>query len=62
MALDATLGVWNRWNEGELTVKVLLVPNYGRSDALQGAHNLSGWLEAEGHEAVLAPDKKRHEE
>lgn len=39
-------------------MKVLLVPNYSRPQARDGAHTLAEWLEGEGVEVVWAPDKK----
>lgn len=42
-------------------MKVLLVPNYGRPDAVEGAKGLEAWLGSEGIEAVWAPDAMRHE-
>lgn len=39
-------------------MKVLLVPNYARPEALQGAKELSAWLESQGIEAAWAHDKK----
>lgn len=40
-------------------MKVLLVPNYSRPDAVQGASMLEAWLGHEGVEVVWAHDKKR---
>lgn len=42
-------------------MKVLLVPNYGRPDAVEGAEGLERWLGSEGIETVWAPDAMRHE-
>ena len=39
-------------------MKVLLVPNYSRTPAVEGAQRLSAWLEAEGVEVQWAHDKK----
>ncbi|MBP3894364.1 MAG: NAD(+)/NADH kinase [Atopobiaceae bacterium] len=39
-------------------MKVLLVPNYSRSHAVEGARRLSDWLEGEGVEVQWAHDKK----
>ena len=39
-------------------MKVLLVPNYSRSHAVDGARRLSEWLEGEGVEVQWAHDKK----
>ncbi len=39
-------------------MKVLLVPNYSRPPALEGAQRLSTWLEDEGVEVQWAHDKK----
>jgi NAD+ kinase len=39
-------------------MKVLLVPNYSRSHAVEGAHRLSEWLVHEGVEVQWAHDKK----
>lgn len=40
-------------------MKVLLVPNYSRADAVQAAATLEVWLSHEGAEVVWAHDKKR---
>ena len=40
-------------------MKVLLVPNYSRADAVQAAATLELWLSREGVEVVWAHDKKR---
>lgn len=40
-------------------MKVLLVPNYSRSDAVQAAATLEVWLSREGVDVAWAPDKKR---
>ena len=40
-------------------MKVLLVPNYSRADAIQAAATLEVWLSREGVEVVWAHDKKR---
>ena len=40
-------------------MKVLLVPNYSRADAIQAAATLEVWLSHEGVEVVWAHDKKR---
>lgn len=39
-------------------MKVLLVPNYSRSHAVEGAQRLASWLEDEGVEVQWAHDKK----
>jgi NAD+ kinase len=39
-------------------MKVLLVPNYSRPHAMEGARRLSEWLENEGVEVQWAHDKK----
>lgn len=39
-------------------MKVLLVPNYARPHAVDGAHRLADWLEGEGVEVQWAHDKK----
>lgn len=39
-------------------MKVLLVPNYSRQPAVDGARRLANWLEAEGVEVQWAHDKK----
>ena len=39
-------------------VKVLLVPNYSRLEAVEGASTLADWLEGEGIEVQWAHDKK----
>ncbi len=39
-------------------MKVLVVPNYSRSAAMDGARHLSSWLEREGIEVSWAHDKK----
>ena len=39
-------------------MKVLLVPNYARPHAVEGAHRLADWLEGEGVEVQWAHDKK----
>lgn len=39
-------------------MKVLLVPNYARPHAMEGARQLSGWLEDGGIEVQWAHDKK----
>lgn len=39
-------------------MKVLLVPNYSRPAARDGARALADWLEGEGVEIAWAPDKK----
>lgn len=39
-------------------MKVLLVPNYSRPEALEGARVLSTWIEGEGFDVSWAPDKK----
>ena len=45
--------------EGELvSVKVLLVPNYTRPDALEDAKRLARWLGDQGVEADTLPDKR----
>ena len=40
-------------------MKVLLVPNYSRPEAVQGAATLDAWLNHEGVEVVWAHDKKK---
>lgn len=40
-------------------MKVLLVPNYSRSDAIQAAATIEVWLAHEGAEVVWAHDKRR---
>ncbi len=42
-------------------MKVLLVPNYARTDAVEGGKGLASWLEHEGVEVRWAPDKRRHD-
>ncbi|MST73083.1 NAD(+)/NADH kinase [Olsenella porci] len=39
-------------------MRVLLVPNYSRQDAVEGANQLSDWLEGQGVEVHWAHDKK----
>ena len=39
-------------------MKVLIVPNYSREPAMDGAHQLEDWLDRQGVESVWAPDKK----
>ena len=39
-------------------MKVLIVPNYARPLAMEGARQLTDWLEGEGYEVVWAHDKK----
>ena len=39
-------------------MKVLLVPNYSKDSAVDGAHRLARWLEGEGVEVQWAHDKK----
>jgi len=39
-------------------VRVLLVVNYAREGAVEGAHELERWLLAEGADVTWAPDKK----
>ena len=41
-------------------MKVFIVPNYARPDAVEGAHALEHWLSGQGVEAVWAHDKKRY--
>ena len=41
-----------------LTVKVLIVPNFSRADALEGARHLEDWLGDQGIDVVWARDKK----
>lgn len=41
-------------------MKVLIVPNYARPAAVEGANKLSQWLEHEGVEVQWAHDKKLH--
>ena len=41
-----------------MLVKVLLVPNYSRPEAVEGASSLADWLEGEGVEVQWAHDKK----
>ena len=45
--------------KGECRVKVLLVPNYSRADAVQAAATIEVWLSHEGVEVAWAHDKKR---
>ena len=40
-------------------MKVLIVPNYARADAVESARRLEAWLDDEGVEVVWARDKKR---
>lgn len=40
-------------------MKVLIVPNYSREDATEGAQNVAEWLEAEGVEVAWAYNKER---
>lgn len=40
-------------------MKVLLVPNYSRPEAVEGASTLDSWLNEQGIEVVWAHDKKR---
>ena len=42
-------------------MKVLLVPNYARTDAVEGGKGLASWLEHEAVEVSWAPDKRRHD-
>lgn len=39
-------------------MKVLIVPNFSRSDALEGARSLEGWLLDQGVDVLWAHDKK----
>lgn len=39
-------------------MKVLIVPNYSRPDAVEGARSLEAWLDGQGIEAKWAHDKK----
>ena len=39
-------------------MKVLIVPNYSRPDAVEGARGLESWLDEQGIEAKWAHDKK----
>lgn len=39
-------------------MKVLIVPNYSRPDAVEGARSLESWLDEQGIEAKWAHDKK----
>lgn len=39
-------------------MKVLLVPNYSREPAMEGARKLEDWLDNQGVECAWAPDKK----
>ena len=39
-------------------MKVLIVPNYSRPDAVEGARSLESWLDGQGIEAKWAHDKK----
>lgn len=39
-------------------MKVLIVPNYARPLAMEGARQLTDWLEGEGYDVVWAHDKK----
>lgn len=41
-------------------MKVLVVPNYSRHDAVDDAHMLEGWLAERGHSAIILPDKHLH--
>lgn len=41
-------------------MKVLIVPNYSRHDAVSDAQMLSGWLAKRGHSSVIVPDKHDH--
>ena len=43
-----------------VSVKVLLVPNYSREDAVNGARTLADWLDRQGIEVQWAHDKKRY--
>lgn len=43
-------------------MKVYIVPNYDREDALEGARTLEAWLQGEGVEAEWAPEEKHHHE
>lgn len=40
-------------------MKILIVPNYSRADAVADAHKLEGWLTARGLEPVLLPPHSR---
>ena len=39
-------------------MKVLLIPNYARKDAVAGARSLAEWLDGQGVEVQWAHDKK----
>lgn len=39
-------------------MKVLIVPNYARADAIEGARRLESWLDGEGVAVIWARDKK----
>lgn len=41
-------------------VKVLLIPNYARKDAVAGARSLAEWLDGQGVEVQWAHDKKKY--
>ena len=41
-------------------MKVMLVPNHSREDAIQAARELDAWLDGEGVEVVWASDKRLH--
>ena len=41
-----------------VSVKVLLIPNYARKDAVAGARSLAEWLDGQGVEVQWAHDKK----
>ncbi len=43
------------------SVKVMLVPNRSRADAVEGTRELSRWLQSEGVEVVVAPELSRGE-
>ena len=42
----------------ERAVKVLIVPNYSRPDAVEGARKLDAWLDEQGIEVTWAHDRK----
>lgn len=41
-------------------MKVLIVPNYSRPDAVDDARMLEKWLSEKGHSSVIVPDKHLH--
>lgn len=40
-------------------MKVLIVPNYGRPEAVEGALMLETWITRQGYEVVWEPDRRR---